>query len=279
MSYKTILALIQSKADIERVLDCVVPLATRFDGHLVGIHSEPMPIAYATPMGFPDTTYLTANSELNRERAAELAEIYNERTRRDGVSAEWHAMESFSGDASVSSLHVARTCDLVVVQQSDPNEESTSLTNVEAFLFDSGRPVLFIPYAMDVDTRFSRILVAWNGTPEAARATFDALPFITAADSVEILCVDPRSDARQDGAVAAAGIAATLARHGANVTVSSQKSEGLSAGEVIENRIAETGAQLLVMGAYSQNWLKEFFFGGATRTLLESMPAATLMSR
>ena len=79
--------------------------------------------------------------------------------------------------------------------------------------------------------------------------------------------------------MAGVDIAAALARHGANVTFASQASGGVGAGEAIENRIAETGAELLVMGAYSQSWLKEFFFGGATRTLLESMPVATLMSR
>jgi nucleotide-binding universal stress UspA family protein len=50
-------------------------------------------------------------------------------------------------------------------------------------------------------------------------------------------------------------------------------------GETIENQLADSGAHLLVMGAFSQPWLKQFFFGGATRTLLRSMPTATLMSR
>ena len=55
--------------------------------------------------------------------------------------------------------------------------------------------------------------------------------------------------------------------------------EGRAVREAIENRISDTQADLLVMGAYSQSRLKEFFFGGATRTLLQSMPVATLMSR
>ena len=76
-----------------------------------------------------------------------------------------------------------------------------------------------------------------------------------------------------------ADIAESLSRHGAKVTLSSQHSGGLPAGASIENALAESRADLLVMGAFSQPWLKQFFFGGATRTLLESMPTATLMSR
>ena len=124
------------------------------------------------------------------------------------------------------------------------------------------------------------MLVAWNGSQQAARAVFDALPFIREADETEILSLDVADTPRQDAAVAGADIAAALSRHGATITfVSEQGSGGLSSGETIENRIVETGSDLLVMGAYSQSWLKEFFFGGATRTLLRSMPTATLMSR
>ena len=32
-------------------------------------------------------------------------------------------------------------------------------------------------------------------------------------------------------------------------------------------------------GAYSQSRLKEFFFGGVTRSLMQSMTCATFMSR
>jgi nucleotide-binding universal stress UspA family protein len=279
MSYKTILAVIQSKTDVGRVLDAALPLCADFGAHLIGVHSEPLPVPYASPMGFPDTDFIAVGTELNKERSAEIQAIFDERVRRESTSAEWRSMENLSGDAAASSLQIARCCDLIIAQQSDPDDYSTSLANLETLLFETGRPVLFVPYAMKVQTQFERVLVAWNGTHEAARATFDALPFIKRAKQVEILCVDPRTDAFQDGVVAGAEIAEALSRHGANVTLSSERAAGAPAGQMIENRIADSDAQLLVMGAYSQSWLKQFFFGGATRTLLESMPTATLMSR
>jgi nucleotide-binding universal stress UspA family protein len=279
MTYKTILTVIQGKDDADRVLDCALPLAQRFSAHLIGVHAEPIPVPYVTPMGFPDTDFIAASSEANQQRSEEIRTLFESRTSREGVSAEWQALESVSGDSAVGALSAARASDLVIVQQSDPDGKSGTLANVESLLFESGRPVLFVPYAVAVDSRFRKVLVAWNGSQQAARAVFDALPFLVAADEVELLALDASDTVDHDAAMVGADIAQALARHGAKVNFASRQTAGLGSGEAIENEIADFGADLLVMGAYSQSWLKEFFFGGATRTLLQSMPAATLMSR
>lgn len=280
MSYKTILVVLHAKEDAGRVLDCALPLASRFSAHLVGVHAEPIPVPYVSPMGFPDTNFIAASTEANQKHSNEIKALFETRADREGVSREWHALESVSGDSAVGALSLARACDLIIVQQTNPDSSSGSFANVEALLFESGRPVLFVPFAAPIaDTSFAKVLIAWNGTQQAARAVFDALPFIRAAAETEILTLDTYDTGQQDGAVAGIDIAAALARHGAKITYSSASSGSVGVGATIENRISEGGAQLLVMGAYSQSWLKEFFFGGATRTLLKSMPVATLMAR
>lgn len=279
MGYKTILAVLQGKTDCQHVLDCALPLASHYAAHLIGVHAEAIPIPYVTPMGFPDTDFMATSAGINRQRSDELKAMFEERARHEGIGNEWQAMESVSGDSAVGALAAARACDLIVVQQSNPDAHAGVYANVETLLFDSGRPVLFVPYAVPAAWPFRKVLVAWNGTAQAARATFDALPFIREAEETEILTLDARDTGMQDRAVAGVDIAASLSRHGANVSYAGQSTDGMSPGEAIENRIAETRADLLVMGAYSQSWLKEFFFGGATRTLLQSMPTATLMSR
>ena len=279
MTYKTLLAVMQGAADAARVLDCAVPLAARHEAHVIGFHAEATPLPYVTPMGFPDTDFIAVSEEAGEQRSAEIRALFQTRCTREGVSHAWRTIRNVSGDSAVSALGVARASDLIVVQQVDPEEESGFLADVEALLFESGRPVLFVPYAVSVDCAFRKVLVAWNGSQQAARAAFDALPFIRRAQETEVLSLDAADNAEQDAAVAGADIAAALARHGANVTFASGVSAGLGAGEAIENRISDTQADLLVMGAYSQSRLKEFFFGGATRTLLRSMPVATLMSR
>jgi nucleotide-binding universal stress UspA family protein len=278
MSYKTILVVLQDTPDTARVLDCAMPLAARLSAHVIAVHAEPIPIPYVSPMGFPDTNFLTVSSEANQKHSDELKTLFEGRASREGVSSEWYPLESVSGDSAVGSLVVARACDLIIVQQADTSAGGSN-ADVETLLYESGRPVLFVPHAASVAPSFDKVLIAWNGTQQAARAVFDALPFIVAAKETEILTLDAIDTGHEDGALAGVDIATTLARHGANVTYSSAKSGEAGVGAAIETRISEGGAQLLVMGAYSQSWLKEFFFGGATRSVMRSMPVATLMSR
>src|SRR5690554_5221712 len=114
MSYKTILAVLQGREDADRVLDCALPLATRFSAHLIGVHAEPIPIPYVTPMGFPDTDFIAVSSEANKQRSAEIGALFEARAAREGLSREWQAMESVSGDSAVGALSLARACDLIV---------------------------------------------------------------------------------------------------------------------------------------------------------------------
>jgi len=279
VTYKTILAVIQSKSDIDRVLDYALPLASRLKSHVIGVHAEPMAIPYTTAIGFPDAEFMQVTADVTKERASELEKTFISRTAGAQVSAEWRTMESLSGDSALCALASARAADLVIAAQTDPSESTAATANVDHLLFETGRPALFVPYAGPITTTFMKVLVAWNGTRESSRAAFDALPFIMEADETEILTVDA-SDADDDRpGVAGADIAAALARHGAHVTVANESSAGIGVSAVIENRAVEIDADLLVMGAYGHSRLREFLFGGVTRTVLKSMPIATFMSR
>lgn len=278
MSYKTILAILQGKDDAARVLGCAVPLAVQHEAHLIGLHAEALPIPHATPMGIPDTGFIEAGSEIARERAAEIEAIFAKHCSTGGLSGEWRAMESFSGDSALSGLESARCVDLVIAQQRDPDSDSI-VADLEALLFHSGRPALFIPYAIKVEPPFRNITLAWNGSAESARAAFDALPLLKAADETTIIAVDAETNAGQDAVFSGAEIAAALSRHGVKVTIQNHQSGDVTAADIIQNHVSDSGADLLVTGAYSQSRLKEFFFGGVTKALLQSMTCATFMSR
>ena len=278
MTYKTILAIIQDAADAERVLDHAIPLATRMGAHLTGVHAEPMAIPYSTAAGFPDAEFVQASSEASQKRSQTLEALFRERC-GDGLSIEWQSHETMSGDSALCALSLARCADLVIAAQTDPAHRSAITANVDHLLFETGRPALFVPFAGPVRTKFAKILVAWNGTREASRAAFDALPFIREADETEIRTVDPPEPSGDRRDVAGAEIAAALTRHGARIGVASARSAGLDVSAVIENHAVDVGADLLVMGAYGHSRLREYLFGGVTRTVLRSMPIATFMSR
>ena len=96
------------------------------------------------------------------------------------------------------------------------------------------RPVLFIPWIEKEFKAFKRVIVAWDGSRGATRSVFDALPLLEKATDIEIFCVDPRERDGQPGDMAGAEIAASLARHGLNVTTRAQAKENLSISAVLE---------------------------------------------
>jgi len=276
MPFKTIVAILQNEQDAGRVLDCAIPLAAGFESHLIGIHAEAMPVPYTSATGFPDTEFLQVSAEMNKERAEKLQALFLKRMEDSGLSFEWRSLETFSGDSALSGISTVRAADLVVAAQSETGGDANA--DVGTLVYDAGRPVLVVPNAGPVVTTYRTVLLAWNGTREAARAAFDALPFILAAEKTEVFVVNP-SDSLEEGGSAGSEIAGALARHGANVSVATREADGASVEDVIQARLVDTGADLLVLGAYSHSWLRRLLFGGVTQSVLRSGTVAAFLSR
>ena len=60
---------------------------------------------------------------------------------------------------------------------------------IEAALFETGRPVLVVPYIQKTGVKLDRVMVCWDGSRNAARAIADALPFLKRGKVVEIVMV------------------------------------------------------------------------------------------
>ncbi|QDY99673.1 universal stress protein [Nitratireductor mangrovi] len=279
MSYKTIVAVLQDEDDARRVLDVAVALASRAQAHLVGVHAEPLPVPVASPMGFPDAAMMGASEDMSRERAQKLEKLFSDRMSREAVASEWRSMFSFSGDSALSALESARCGDIVIAGQVDPDKGASGSPDIETLIQGAGRPVLVVPWRGKASTEAKRIVLAWNGSRQAARAAFDALDFIRQAEQTTVLTINPVENPGEQGPLPGTEIAATLARQGANVVVDSRRSGEASVAETIASVVAEKNADLLVLGAFSHSRLKEMFFGGTTRSTIENPPCLTLFAR
>lgn len=166
----------------------------------------------------------------------------------------------------------ARFNDLVVLPK--PYEKAANI--VEAALFEGSVPVLVHP-SSTVKSFGKRVLIAWNESNEALTAIRAALPFISAAEAVEIVIIDPaRHDT--DRADPGSAISTMLARHGVSVEVSVLPRTVSRISDILNRHITETGADLLVMGAYGHSRFRERILGGATRNTLESVLVPVLMA-
>ena len=280
MSYKDLLVVLDSEATARERLDLATALAERFAAHLIGLYPLPTPQA-PRHLGYYDPALLDPFLAELRQRASSAAvkmrETFEHVTGLRRLSAEWR--EITEGPDADPVLH-ARYADLAVLGQLNPDRVETELIppRPEQVALASGRPVLIVPYAGRFDNVGRRIVIAWNSTREAARAVSDAMPFLESADLVNVLTIDPREGPDGHGELPGADIAVHLARHGVKAQIERTVSAGLPVGEVLLSRIADLGADLLVMGAYGHSRVRELLLGGATRSVLRSMTLPVLMS-
>jgi nucleotide-binding universal stress UspA family protein len=255
--------------------DYAITLARTFGAHLaaVAFAYEAVPVAL---MGDDVSPEWIDEIQEQAEKAAKAAVAkFEEGVRGSGISAESRWMKaSFSGTAELFS-RIARRFDLSIVRQSEPDKTTPDQLIVEAALFDSGRPVLVVPYIAKGGIKLDRVLVCWDGSRGAARAAGDAIPFLRKARAVDVVVVGEKAKSNE---LPGADIAESLARHGVKVEVKEIIATDIDAADVILSHAADSSADLMVMGGYGHSRLREFVLGGVTRTILSSMIIPVLMS-
>ncbi|MXN53309.1 universal stress protein [Shinella sp. AETb1-6] len=280
MTYKTIVAVLSTAEDAGKVTDHALALARRTGGHVIGIHAEaPVVVTLIAPMEYPDPNAVLQLQDRAQQQSRAVEEAFRSRCERDDISYEWRLFTGSAGYASAGVIDSARSADIVIAAQFDPDIDGPAREDIEDLLYESGRPLYLVSNAQAGPAPIERVLVAWNGSRESTRAVFDALPFLTAAREVEIFAIDPPETALQSRDFCGAELAATLARHGVRATVSSGASEGRSVADALNHRATEIDAGLIVMGAYSHSRLRQRLFGGVTSALMRGARVPTLMSR
>lgn len=277
MGYKTIVVHLDAGKHRSQRLEVAFEQAAKFDAHLVGLYAPGPPFIPSSALA--EVGPLALELDARNRKAAEQAaqEAFREvSARHPAVKCEWRAS---NGDAVAAACLSARYADLVIAAQPQSGETGGTPAGFAADLvLSAGRPVLFVPYAGRFPSVGKRVLVAWNTSPEAARALRDALPILTRAGWVEVTAFDPEALDAHHGEVPCADIGLFLARHGIKVSVSQQAGTDLDVGLQLLSRAADCAADLIVMGAYGHSRLREWILGGVTRTLLESMTVPVLMS-
>jgi nucleotide-binding universal stress UspA family protein len=256
--------------------DYAISVATAFNAHVAAISFayEPMlpPIDSGSAVPFE---MIDAMREENKQAATSAIARFEEAARLAAVSAESRMIEASVSGATKAFGSIARSFDLSVVGQADPNSLRDDLM-VEGALFDSGRPILVVPYIQRTGLKLDRVIACWEGSRNAARAINDAMPFLTRAKTVDVVTIDTRED--KTGEIKGADIAQHLARHGLNVDLRRINAGDVDVANVVLSDAADHDTDFIVMGGYGHSRLREFVLGGATRGILASMTVPTLMS-
>ncbi len=257
-------------AEDPSAFDLAAKLARAFDARLTGLEPPSygvMSMAWADAgMGAPIGGGLAEDAE-ERQRVAAVKQAFDERA--TGLTSGWRPADD-SGPTAIGVL--GRAYDMIVMPQPGPLPKMPESV-FETALFDSGRPVLVVPpgYRGMVG---KKILFAWNGSTESARAISLAMPVLSRAESIDVMSVE---GAGVPGP-SSGEIAQSLAAHGFNVTHQTVKAGSRSAGQAIVDTAIAGGADLIVKGAYTQSRLRQMIFGGMTRYLILNSPLPVLFS-
>lgn len=274
---KDILVHVDGSPAAERRVEVAAALAEANEGHLTGLHvtsgAEDMPWVegYATEMVI---RYATERAEADRARARES---FERQSAGRALTREWRETSGLV-DRTVT-LH-GRYADLIVLGQSDPSAAGfgPAAGVAEHVPLSAGRPCLILPYAGSWPALGRRVLVAWDGGREAARAVNDALPLLKRAQQVTIVTIGDRLQGGGRADHGAAALGAHLTRHGLAVTVRHDGGGSLAVPDLLLSLAADLSTDLLVMGAYGHNRLRELIMGGVTRAILDHMTVPVLMS-
>lgn len=210
-----------------------------------------------------------------RARARAASEAFDRALREAGIAVEPRIVCREDAECDVPLLDVVRLSDLILLQQPEPGRESAADAHLEEVLLRSGRPCLLVPYAGVARVPFETVTVAWDGSAPAARALGDSLPLLRRAARVEVVQVSPGF--APDGGPTGARLIAHLEAHGIAATHRTLVTT-LPFAEAMLSHLADTGSDLLVMGAYGHSRLREALMGGASRDILRSMTVPVLMA-
>jgi nucleotide-binding universal stress UspA family protein len=274
--FKSILAVSEGGPDAGMSFKLAARVAGLFDGTVDALH---LPVGPAGGMvgglamsGEAMPLIMNIDDERLEARAKESERIYNEVVASVKGST-YTAAKTATLDTLVA---MGRCSDIIVLGRPGADPENVAPATVEAAIHECARAVMIAPPTPGAGG-FGNVIVAWNGSFQAARAVEYSLPFLAKATQVTILVVGSTPDD-----VGAAYLARNLGRHGLKTEIDAIDPgavSGRARGRALLDYTHGKGADLLVMGAYGRGQVLSFLgLGGATGKVISSCRVPLLMA-
>jgi len=162
---------------------------------------------------------------------------------------------------------------MTIVLQPESSKASYDNEVPQHILFNSGGPMLMVPYIQKGPLDANHVGIAWDGSRLAARALRDAIPFLMGAKAVTVIAINEEA-----GEASSDQLVAHLGRRGIAARVQRLTTDRGKIQSAILSVAAESNMGLLVMGGYGHSRLQERILGGVTRSMFDSMTVPVLMS-
>jgi nucleotide-binding universal stress UspA family protein len=252
-----------------------ISVAKQFDAQITGIAFVFDPVIPDAGLGGVSPSLIEMQRDENAKLAQDAIGRFTAAAGSAGVAADTQRLDASLAGATGEFGRMARRFDISIVGQSQRDYGATEELMIEGALFESGRPVIVVPYIQKQGLTLERVMVCWDGGRTAARAIADALPFLVRAKQVEVVVVtEPRKASEVDDT----HMAEHLARHGVPAVVKRITRGDIDVQSALLSHAADYSADFVVMGGYGHSRLREFIWGGVTRNMLGAMTVPVLMS-
>jgi len=276
MGYEDILVNVPLAGNSHQV-ELALTVARQFDAHATGICVLPeaamLRDAVQSPFILMNEKEASETIRLEYDKAAELEKQFCAAAERAGVSHNWRTGEGAPAEVL---LQATRLHDLVIVGQA--GAERDLLWGSATQLALSGCPTLILPAGWSRTELPQRVLLAWNGSAQAAAAARNALPLLKTASAVTLLMGQGREVPPERMRLTPVSIENYLTRHGVNVEIADLAEPDSDAGDGILKNAESAKPDMIVMGAYGRSRFREWVLGGATRQVLENMKVPVFMA-
>ena len=272
---KDVVVNLSGRAPQDYAAEYAASVAATFSAYVAGISFLYEPVIPDGTLGGVPIDLIELQREENSKAAKDAVGRFEAAVKQAGISGETRILDATFGGAATLFAQIARRFDLAVVGQAQREHGASDDLMIEGALFESGSPLIVVPYIQRRGLTLERVLVCWDGGRTAARAVGDAMPFLERAKAVDIVIV---AEERKNDEITGTTMSEHLARHGVAAQVKRMARGDIAIEDVILSYAADSGADFMVMGGYGHSRLREFILGGVTRGILASMTVPVLMS-
>ncbi|WP_196138194.1 universal stress protein [Aliikangiella sp. G2MR2-5] len=287
MSIKRILVHVEDSESSRVKLETAIGMAKHFNAVVSAVYiktlgEQSLVSALANPPGMiapAITEELKKNDDVAVESLNNVSHMVGQTERLYHFEIEFL---TYTGDTKHLLAEKSHCYDLLIVNSELESDfgvgQISSPSNTLAT--KAGCPILVLPGDSNSVCQFEKPLIAWNGTPESARAISDSMPILEKAKRVSVVNMQKRHANFTSRDELNEELMRYLKLHKIDARLLNKKNgAAIKESEDINKVINKNNSDLLVLGAYGYSQLRELFFHSQTKELLNIAKVPVLLSK